>query len=110
MFREPCPELVADAHRQDVAVQPKHGVRYHTTPAGLIELGLIFCLAEGPSRQALEAVHQESTGLTAGTILELNEYAPIDAFLRSVPSHPVDVAYMASAMRAIVFTLSLIHI
>ena len=97
------PEAVADAHRLDVAVQKKHGVRYHTYWFDR-EHGLVFCLAEGPSRQAVEAVHQESTGLVAGTILELDGTAPINAFLGSVPDHPVGTAYTASAMRAIVFT------
>jgi class 3 adenylate cyclase len=97
------PEAIADAHRLDMAVQHKHGVQYHTYWFD-DEHGLVFCLAEGPSRQAVEAVHRESTGLTAGTIVELNGMAPINAFLGSVPDHPVGVAYTASAMRAIVFT------
>ena len=97
------PEAVAEAHRLDVAVQQKHGVRYHTYWFDR-ENGLVFCLAEGPSKEAVEAVHQESTGLTAGTILELDASAPIDAFLGSSPEHPVGVAYTAPAIRAIVFT------
>ena len=44
-------EDLAEAHRQDVAVQDGHGVRYHTywfDPAN----GSVFCLAEGPTREA----------------------------------------------------------
>ena len=97
------PEAVADAHRLDVAVQEKHGVQYHTYWFDR-DHGLVFCLAEGPNREALEAVHRESTGLVAGTIVEVDDSAPINAFLGSAPDHPVGVAYTASAMRAIVFT------
>ncbi|HWS48109.1 MAG TPA: nickel-binding protein [Acidimicrobiia bacterium] len=94
---------LAEAHRQDVAVQDGHGVRYHTywfDPAN----GSVFCLAEGPTREAVEAVHRDSHGLLAGTVLELDPMAPLNAFLGEVPQHPVGTAYTAPAMRAIVFT------
>ena len=62
LYRSPrvpgaTPEAVADAHRLDVAIQKKHGVRYHTYWFDR-DHGLVFCLAEGPSREAVEAVHQ----------------------------------------------------
>src|SRR6266545_2791841 len=63
------PEEVANAHIRDVEVQERHGARFHTywfDP----DHGSVFCLAEGPNEQALEAVHQEAHGLLAGTILE----------------------------------------
>ena len=97
------PEELADAHRLDVAVQSKHGVRYHTywfDP----DKGSVFCLAEGPSKQAIETVHRESHGLLASTILELDESTPLNDFFGSLPSHPVGTAYAAPALRAIVFT------
>ena len=97
------PEALADAHALDVAVQDKHGVRYHTywfDP----ENGSVFCLAEGPNRQAVEDVHSESHGLSAGLVLELDPTAPLNAFFGSLPTHPVGTAYTAPAMRAIVFT------
>ncbi len=97
------PEELADAHRLDVAIQEKHGVQYHTywfDP----ENGSVFCLAEGPSKQAIETVHQESHGLLASTILELDSTAPLNKFLGSLPNHPVGTAYAAPALRAIVFT------
>ena len=96
-------EQLADAHVLDVAVQDKHGVRYHTY-WGDSENGAIFCLAEGPSKQAVEAVHQESHGLMANLILELDPTAPLNAFFGSLPRHPVGTAYTAPAMRAIAFT------
>ena len=97
------PEELANAHRLDVAIQDKHGVHYHTywfDP----DNGSVFCLAEGPSKQAIETVHRESHGLLASTILELDESAPLNNFFGSVPSHPVGTAYTAPALRAIVFT------
>lgn len=97
------PDELANAHRLDVAIQEKHGVRYHTywfEP----DNGSVFCLAEGPSKQAIETVHRESHGLLASTILELDESAPLNNFFGSLPNYPVGTAYSAPALRAIVFT------
>jgi class 3 adenylate cyclase len=97
------PEEVADAHVLDLAAQSKHGVRYHTywfDP----ENGSVFCLAEGPSKEAVAAVHQDAHGLLASTILELDATAPLNAFFGSLPAHPAGTAYTAPALRAIVFT------
>ncbi len=60
------------AHERDVAVQAKHGVRYlrywydETT-------GKVYCLADGPSPEALTAVHREAHGLLADLIVEVRE-------------------------------------
>ncbi len=97
------PEDLANAHRLDVAIQDKYAVHYHTywfDP----ENGSVFCLAEGPSKQAIETVHRESHGLLASIILELDEFAPLNNFFGSLPNHPVGAAYTAPALRAIVFT------
>jgi class 3 adenylate cyclase len=97
------PEELANAHRLDVAIQERHGVHYHTywfEP----DNGSVFCLAEGPSKRAIETVHRESHGLLASTILELDEFAPLNNFFGSLPNHPVGTAYTAPALRAIVFT------
>lgn len=97
------PEELAEAHRLDVAVQDKHGVHYHTYWFDPVK-GSVFCLAEGPSRIAVETVHRESHGLLASTILELDESTPLNEFFGSFPSHPVGTPYAEPAMRAIVFT------
>jgi class 3 adenylate cyclase len=97
------PEDVANAHLADLEVQEKHGVQYHTywfDP----DCGSVFCLAEGPSKQAVAAVHEEAHGLQASSILELSPGAPLNALLGSAPQHPAGTAYAAPAMRAIVFT------
>jgi class 3 adenylate cyclase len=97
------PQQLADAHTLDVGIQDKHDVRYHTywfDP----ENGSVFCLAEGPNREAVEAVHRESNGLLASIVLELDGQTPLNSFFGSLPAFPVGTAYSAPAMRAIVFT------
>jgi class 3 adenylate cyclase len=95
-------EEIASAHAQDVGVQSGHGVRYLTywfEP----EAGSVFCLAEGPSREAVEQVHRESHGQMAGTVIEV-EPGPVQAFFGSLPDHPVGASYSESAVRAVLFT------
>jgi class 3 adenylate cyclase len=97
------PEELAAAHHADVSVQEKYGVQYHTywfDP----DNGTIFCLAEGPSREAVEDVHREAHGQLASVVLEIDANAPLNSFLGSPPTHPVGEAYVAPALRAIVFT------
>lgn len=97
------PQELADAHTRDVEVQERYGVRYHTywfDPSN----GSVFCLAEGPSKQALEDVHREAHAQLAGTIVELNPTVPLNAFLGAMPEFPAGTPYAAPAVRAIVFT------
>lgn len=97
------PEELADAHYQDLAAQDAHDVRYHTYWFDPDD-GSVFCLAEGPSREAIEAVHRQAHGALASTIIELEPGAPLNAFFGALPNHPTGTAYSAPAMRAIVFT------
>ena len=66
-------DQLAAAHRQDLDVQAKHGVRYlkywydPTT-------GRVFCLSEAPSKEAALAVHRESHGLIPDDIFEVQEF------------------------------------
>lgn len=96
-------EEIADAHTQDMAIQERHGVRYHTYWFDSTK-GSVFCLAEGPSKQALEDVHREAHGQLAGTILELDPSVPLNELLGAQPHFPPGTAYEAPAMRAILFT------
>ena len=96
-------QAVADAHKLDLAAQDKHHVRYHTywfDP----EKTSIFCLAEGPSREAIEDVHREAHGLLASSVIELDSLKPLNDFMGTLPSHPAGTAYTAPGLRAIVFT------
>lgn len=95
-------EDLAAAHAADVGVQQNHDVRYLTywfDPAA----HTVFCLAEGPSRDAVEAVHREAHGLLAASIIEV-EPGPVSGFLGAFPMHPVGTPYVASAVRAVLFT------
>jgi class 3 adenylate cyclase len=97
------PEELADAHNRDVEVQERYGVRYHTywfDPSN----GSVFCLAEGPSKQALEDAHREAHAQLASTILELDPTVPLNALLGALPQYPPGTPYEAPAIRAIVFT------
>ena len=93
---------IAAAHELDLAIQDKYQVRYVTYWFDDSE-GSVFCLAEGPDRDALEAVHREAHGLIADNIIEVGS-GPINAFLGEVPRHAQGVAYVESAVRAILFT------
>ena len=50
-------DVAADAHRKDLAIQQKHGVKYlrYWFDEGT---GKVFCLVEAPSREAAEAVRR----------------------------------------------------
>jgi len=95
-------EAIAAAHELDLAVQEKYGVRYVTYWFDDDD-GRVFCLAEGPDRESLEAVHREAHGLLADNVIEVGR-GPINAFLGDPPRHKPGDAYVASAFRAILFT------
>ena len=65
-------EAVADAHQKDLEVQGKYGVNYLNYWYNE-DSGKVFCLADAPRREALEAVHREAHGLVADEIVEVNE-------------------------------------
>jgi len=97
------PEELAGAHSLDLEAQGRWGVRYHTywfDP----ERQSVFCLADGPSRDAIEAVHREAHGLTADAIIEVDPNLPLNLLFGSLPAHVPGEAYTAAALRAIVFT------
>ena len=97
------PEAVAAAHLRDVEVQGSYGVTYHTYWFDR-DNQTVFCLAEGPNREAIEAVHREAHGLMATMLVEIDTKAPLNAMLGPIPERTPGVAYTASAVRAIVFT------
>jgi class 3 adenylate cyclase len=100
---EMTPEALAAAHVLDVDVQSKHGVEFHTywfDP----DAGSVFCLAQGPNSEAVQAVHAEAHGAVAHSIIEIGMDAPLNELFGGLPIHPVGTAYTAPAMRAIAFT------
>jgi class 3 adenylate cyclase len=93
---------IAAAHVLDLAVQEQYGVRYVTYwfDDGA---GTVNCLAEGPDRESLEAVHRDAHGLIADNVIEVGE-GPMNAFLGPPPHHAAGVAYTESPIRVILFT------
>jgi Protein of unknown function (DUF4242) len=66
-------EAAAEAHRKDLAVQAKYGVRYLKYWFDPIT-GKVFCLSEAPSKEAALAVHREAHGQMPDDIFEVQEY------------------------------------
>jgi hypothetical protein len=71
-LQEITPEALSDAHRKDLDVQGKYGVKYlrywHDEATGKV-----FCLIEAPSKEAAAAVHREAHGHVADDIFEVKE-------------------------------------
>jgi hypothetical protein len=66
-FADPCAPLC-----QDLETQEEYGVKYHRYWFNE-ETGEVFCLAEAPNKDAVEAVHREAHGLMADEIVEVKE-------------------------------------
>jgi len=67
-------EAVQGAHKRDLEVQEKHGVKYLRYWYDTVS-GRVYCLVEAPSKEAAEAVHREAHGLVADEITEVAEGA-----------------------------------
>jgi phosphoribosyl 1,2-cyclic phosphodiesterase len=67
------PDILAELHRQDLAVQHKYGVRYvkYWYDAAT---GRVFCLSDAPTREAALAVHREAHGSMPDDIFEVEEF------------------------------------
>ena len=63
-------EEIKNAHLLDLAVQDKYGVKYHQFWLNEKE-GTLFCLMEGPSKEACIAVHMTSHGDVPCAITEV---------------------------------------
>ena len=93
---------IANAHVMDVDIQERFGVRYLTYWFDPAE-GRGFCFAEGPSREAVDAVHRDSHGLQASNIIQVDP-AAVTAFMGALQQHALGEPYVASGFRAIMFT------
>jgi uncharacterized membrane protein len=65
-------KAVADAHKKDVEVQGKYGVKYLKYWVDEKE-GTIYCLVDAPNAEAAKKVHKEAHGLVADEIHEVKE-------------------------------------
>ncbi len=97
---------VAEAHRQDLAIQDEYGVRFlsywFSDPAGKA-----FCLVESPDVESLKACHKAAHGLMPHDVVEVG--APTLAqFMGATQTDENDRAtvdgHADTALRAIMFT------
>jgi hypothetical protein len=65
-------QAVVDAHKKDLEVQKKYGVKYLNYWFNDDD-GTVFCLSEAPSKEAAQAVHREAHGLVADEIIEVKK-------------------------------------
>src|SRR5688500_8743562 len=93
---------VAGAHLRDLEVQDRYGVQYLNYWFDY-DRQTAFCLARGPNRDAVEAVHRESHGLVASDVIEVDLPA-VEGVLGRLTSHAPGEAYVDAAFRAILFT------
>ena len=70
---------VAAAHRRDLEVQDRYGVRFLTYWFDQAR-GTIFCLVDAPDKESAQCVHREAHGQVAGEIVEV-PLAVVEAFL-----------------------------
>jgi len=98
---------VAAAHRKDLEVQDRYGVKFLTYWFDESR-GTIFCLVDAPDKEAAQCVHREAHGGAAGEIVEV-PLAAVEAFLGRIqdpapqPSQAPG-SHLESGHRAILFT------
>lgn len=63
---------VVEAHKKDIETQEEYGVEYVNYWVDDDE-GAVFCLFEGPSKEAGEKVHEHAHGLTADEIYQVQQ-------------------------------------
>jgi len=100
---EHTPDELAGAQRREAETQARHGVHRHAHWFD-VTTGSAFCLVEAPSKDAVEAMHEDAHGRLPGTILEVDPDVPLNALLGTFPAYPPEAPYEAPMMRAILFT------
>jgi class 3 adenylate cyclase len=99
-------ENVAEAHRKDLQVQDRYGVKYLTYWFDGAR-GTNFCLVEAPDAATAERVHREAHGDVATDIIAV-DLAVVEAFLgrigdpKAAPGTTAPV--MGPGLRAVMFT------
>jgi class 3 adenylate cyclase len=95
---------IADAHRKDLEIQERYGVRFLTYWFDQSR-GTIFCLVDAPDKESAQRVHREAHGHVAGEIVEVS-LAAVEAFLGRIqdPAPSQSGSEMDSGHRAILFT------
>lgn len=100
-------EEIEHAHYQDVQVQDKYGVKVHKFWINE-EDGTIFCLIEGPDKEACIACHEEAHGNVACEIIEVRP-SDLQIYMGPGTETPVGLAVhpdgkLDSAVRTFLFT------
>jgi class 3 adenylate cyclase len=97
---------IAEAHRKDLEVQSRYGVRFLTYWFDA-ERGSGFCLIDAPDIAAAQRVHHEAHGDVGVDVIEV-DLSAVQAFLGRVtdpaPSQRTAEAAFDPAFRAIMFT------
>jgi len=100
------PDDVAEAHRRDVWVQDRYGVKFLTYWFDE-RRGMAFCLVDAPDKEAVHCVHREAHGLIPADIVEV-PLSAVEAFLGRIqdPEPPPGASQgeIDSGHRAIMFT------
>lgn len=100
-------EEAEHAHHLDEQVQDKYGVKYHKFWLNE-EAGTIFCLMEGPDKEACARVHAEAHGMMACEVIEVHPSDYTTIMGSAVPS-PTGIAVhpdgkLDAAIRTFLFT------
>jgi DNA-binding CsgD family transcriptional regulator len=74
---------IAARHDLDIALQEKYNLRWLTYYVGA-EGGTIFCLAEAPSQEAVEACHREAHGAPRAYHVAEVDWSTVEAFFGDV--------------------------
>jgi class 3 adenylate cyclase len=96
---------VFDAHRKDLEIQGKYGVKYMTYWWDY-ERGTGFCLLEAPDADTAECVHREAHGNVANAIIPV-DLAAVEGFLGRIGdprAAPGAVPAFDAGLRAVMFT------
>ena len=65
-------EALDEAHKKDLEVQDKHGVKFQKYWYNESE-GTVMCLCEAPNKEAAIAVHKEAHGGVPDEVIEVKE-------------------------------------
>jgi class 3 adenylate cyclase len=97
-------EDIADAHRKDLEIQEKYGVKFLTYWFDEAR-GTGFCLIDAPDIETAMRVHDEAHGEVAVNVIDV-DLSAVEAFLGRVadPSQPQQQPQPDAAFRAIMFT------
>ena len=97
---------IAEAHRKDLEIQDKYGVRFLTYWFDEAR-GTGFCLIESPDIETAMRVHGEAHGDVATDVIPV-DLSAVEAFLGRIsdpaPATPEDKAVPDAAFRAVMFT------